>query len=103
MKLIINIIVGTSIMLAGLTPAFGFSLLRGKTSSVNRWPYSFGDRYIYDNGGLSWNYDSHHKHGGSQYRPGHRHDKHRHLRFESTHKRPEDEKLDRLIKHFTRK
>ena len=59
MKLLICIIVGTSVMLSGLTPAFGFNLLKGaETQSVNRWPYSFGHRYIYDNAGSSWNYDS---------------------------------------------
>lgn len=97
MKLLLSIIVGTSIMLSGLTPAFGISLLRGKTQAVNRWPYSFGDRYIYDNAGSRWNYDSAYKSKGYRY-----HHSNRHLRFKYNHKSPINEKFDRLIKHFSR-
>ena len=49
MKLSIAVIVGASMVLSGLPSAFGISLLRSKVPSVNQWPYSFGDRYIYDN------------------------------------------------------
>lgn len=103
MKLLFSIIAGTSIMLSGLPPAFGTSLLRGKTQSVNKWPYSFGDRYIYDNAGSSWNYDSAYKHNGYQYQHSNRHDNYRHLRFKYNHKRLTNENLDRLIKHLTRR
>lgn len=83
MKLILAIIVGISVMLAELTPVFGFSLLMGaKTQPVNRWPYSFGDRYIYDNTGSRWNYDSTYKHRGSRYHRGSRHAKYWQPRFE---------------------
>ena len=96
-KTYLHIIVGVSIVLTGLSPASGFSLLGGKPQSVNRWPYSFGDRYIYDNGGSSWNYGS-----GYRYYRGNKHAKHRHLRFMHGYKRPINEKLDGLIKHLTR-
>lgn len=102
MKFLLQIIVGTSIMLSGLTPAFGFnSFNRGGTQSVNRWPYSFGDRYIYDNGGSSWNYGSPQKQGMYRIHRGNQHDKHR-LRLKYNHKRPSAEKLDGLIEHLTR-
>ncbi len=103
MKPLLYIIVGMTILLSALPPAFGCSLFnRGESHTFNRWPYSFGDRYIYDNGGSSWNYDSPNEHGRSCYYCNHRHKKHRFFRFEYTHKRSASEKLDRLIKHFTR-
>ena len=103
MKHLLHIIVGTSIFLSGLSSAFGFTLLkRGKSQSANRWPYSFGDRYIYDNGGSNWNYDSLQQHRKDRFHRSHRHYKHRHLRFQSVRKRPSSEKLDRLVKNFTR-
>ena len=70
MKSLLSIIVLTIILLSGLPTAFGFSLLRGKPQSVNRWPYGFGVHYNYDNGGSSWNYDSHLKQGGFRNHPG---------------------------------
>ena len=92
------IIAGASIVLSGLSPALGFSLFnRAETQSVNRWPYSIGDSYIYDNAGSNWNYDR-----GYRIYHGNRHDKHRHLRFIYGFKRPANEKLDGLIKHLTR-
>jgi hypothetical protein len=57
MKLLIAIIVGTSIILLGLTPVFGISWLESKTHSVNRWTYIFLDRYIYDYAGLYLNHE----------------------------------------------
>jgi hypothetical protein len=68
MKLLIAIIVGTSIMLLGLTPVFGISWLGGKTHSVNRWTYIFLDRYIYDYAG------SHYDHERVYQQSGYRHD-----------------------------
>ena len=98
MKFLISFIGAASVMLSGLPPAFGFSLLKsGKTHSVNRWPYSFGDRFIYDNAGSHWDYDSVHRH--KEY-PYHR-TKHRRLRINYNHERPGNEKLNGLIKHDT--
>ena len=104
MKLIFSIIVGTSIMLTGLPLAFGFDLLMGgKTQPVNRRPYSFGDRYIYDNTGSRWNYDSAYKHSGYRYHRGNRHAKYWQPRFEYNNKRPvnENEQFQDLIKHLS--
>jgi len=57
-KLFLPFVVAISIVV-GTAPVFGFSLQNaGKGPSVNRWPYSFGDRYIYDNAGSRWNYES---------------------------------------------
>jgi len=63
---------------------------------------SFGDSYIYDNGGSSWNYDGPHKHGGYRFHTGDRHNKYWHLRFMHGPERPTNEKLDGLIKYLTR-
>jgi hypothetical protein len=96
-KLFICIIVATSIILSGLTPAFGFRLFEGsKTNSVNRWPYSFGDRYIYDNAGSSWNYDSGYR---SKRQP-----KYWQPRFEYkyNYEGHSDEKFQDLIEHFSK-
>ncbi len=99
MKPLVHIIVGISLVLSGLPPAFGITLFnRGKSQAVNRWPYSFGDRYIYDNGGSSWNYDRFNE----NYRKYRCNNGHRHLRFQDVHKRSTFEKLDRLIKKFTK-
>ena len=101
MKLLLSIIVGTSMMLTGLTPAFGISLLKGKTQSVKRWPYSFGDRYIYDNAGSNWNYENANKLSGYRFHRSNRHTDYRHLRFEYNYKSPDNEKFHRLIKHLS--
>jgi hypothetical protein len=105
MKLLLSIIVGVSIMLAGLTPVFGFELLMGgRAQPVNRWPYSFGDRYIYDNTGSRWNYDSAYKHSGYGYHRGNRRAKYWQPRFEYNNKRPvnENEQFQDLIEHLSR-
>ena len=102
-KFLLSLIVGTLIMLSGLTPALGFSLLKGgKTQSVNRWPYGFGNRYIYDNAGSRWNYDSAYKHNGYRYHSSKRHAKYWHRRYKCRHQSPMNEKLPGLIEHFSR-
>jgi hypothetical protein len=101
-KLFLSIIVGTSIMLSGLIPASGFSLLYGgKTQSVNRWSYGFGDRYIYDNAGSSWNYDSAYKLKDNAYRCHHRNrdQKYWHSRFKYEPQSQMDENFHGLIEH----
>ena len=101
MKILFSIIVGTSVMLAGLTPAYGISLLSGRTQSATRWPYSFGERYIYDNAGSNWNYDNAHKHNGYRHHRSKRPANYRPLGFEYNHKRVSNEKFHRLIKHLS--
>ena len=99
MKLFVSIFVGLSILLSGLNWAFGFSLLEGgKTTSVNRWPYSFGDRYIYDNTGSRWNYDSGHRSHHSKW-----HHKYWQPRFEYDYKvyGHTDEEFQDLIEHLS--
>ena len=86
-------------MLSGLPSAFGFSLLNGaKTQSVNRWPYSFGDRYTYDNAGSRWNYDSGYRDHHSNQQP-----KYWHPRFEYNYKVEghTDEEFQDLIEHLS--
>jgi hypothetical protein len=77
----------------------GFSLLEGgRTRSVDRWPYSFGDRYVYDNTGSRWNYDnSYHDHHRGR-RP-----KYWQPRFEYDDKTlNENEQLQDLVEHLSR-
>lgn len=96
----LTIIVATAFVLAGVTPVGGFSLLEsGKTNSVNRWPYSFGDRFKCDNTGSRWNYDT-----GYHDRNSRRHPKYWQTRFEYDKKRPlnENEPLQDLVEHLTR-
>ena len=58
MKLFFHIAVGIPLLLLGFSPALGSGLFAGgRTPTVDRWPYSFGDRYHYDNTGSRWNYD----------------------------------------------
>jgi len=98
-KLALSIIVATSLMLSGLPSAFGFSLLNGgKTQPVTKWPYSFGDRYIYDNAGSSWNYGSGYSDPLSK-----RHPKYWQPRFEYNYKFEghSDEKFQDLIEHLS--
>lgn len=98
MKSLLSILFGTAVILSGLPPAFGFSLFSmAETQSVNRWPYSFGVHYIYDNGGSSWNYGR-----GFRDHHGHRLENHQHIRFSYPPKRPLPENLDGLIQHLTR-
>lgn len=90
-------------MLSGLAPAFGSSLLSGgKTPSVNRWPYSFGDRYIYDNAGSRWNYNSAYKFREYRYRLSNRHAKYWHPRFEYNNQSLINDNFDGLIEHLSR-
>jgi hypothetical protein len=86
-------------MLSGITPAFGFSLFEGgKNNSVNRWPYSFGDRYIYDNTGSRWNYDS-----GYPDHQSKRHSKYWQPRFDYkyNYEGHSDEEFQDLIEHLS--
>jgi len=99
-KLFLHIIVGTTIILSGLSSALGFSFFDGgQTSSVNRWPYSFGDRYIYDNTGSKWNYDS-----GNRSHQSTRHHKYWQPRFEYDYKVKghSDEEFQDLVEHLSK-
>ena len=88
MKLFLSIIIGTLIALLSLTPALGIDLLNGsKTQPVNRWPFSFGDRYIYDNTGSKWNYDYAYKYKPHRYLLEKRHTLYPHPRFKYFDKR----------------
>ena len=82
-------------MLSGLPSAFGF---RGTTQPVNKWPYSFGDRYIYDNAGSRWNYGSGYSDHLSKRQP-----KYWQPRFEYKYKVEghTDEKFQDLIEHLS--
>ena len=64
MKTLRHIIVGLTIWLSGLTPAFGNSLPNPKPHIDNRWTYIFFDRIIYDYAGLLWYYERTHRHSG---------------------------------------
>jgi hypothetical protein len=102
-KLLFSIIVVTLIMLFGSMLASGFSLLKkGEAQSINKWSYSFGNRYIYDNSGSRWNYDSVHKHKVYRHHLSNRHAKFWHLRNSYKHQSPMNEKLRNLIEHFSR-
>jgi hypothetical protein len=58
-KILFHIAAAISLLLFGFSLAFGSGLFAaGRTPTVDRWPYSFGDRYHYDNTGSRWNYDS---------------------------------------------
>ena len=105
LKIFLFIIAGIPIMLSGVMPAFGIDLLYGgKSQSVNRWPYSFGDRYKYDNAGSSWNYDSAYKPKHNTYRYHHRnrHPKYWPSYFKYQSVGHTDEKFQDLIEHFSR-
>lgn len=102
-KLFFSIIVATSIILSGLTPALGIDLLNGsKTQTVNRWPFSFGNRYIYDNAGSRWNYDYAYKSEHHRHLLGRRHTAYPHPRIKYFNKTPADQSFDGLIKHLSR-
>lgn len=99
-KLFLQIIIGISILLSGSNLTFGFSLFNGsKPNSVNRWPYSFGDRYIYDNTGSRWNYDS-----GNRSNHSNLHQKYWRPRFEYDYKVEvhTDEEFQDLIEHLSK-
>ena len=62
MKPFLHIIVGTSILLSGLSPSFGNSLVNPKPHSGKRWTYIFFDRIIYDYFGLHRDHETVYRH-----------------------------------------
>ena len=57
MKIFLSIITGTVFMFSGLTPIFGFDLLKNTITPDKGATYSFGVHYRYDNAGSSWDHD----------------------------------------------